>query len=38
MKATEIIKWKDVYETLESAIDECEHVANIIESIILKHA
>jgi predicted phosphate transport protein (TIGR00153 family) len=38
MKATDIIKWKDVYETLESAIDECEHVANIIESIILKHA
>ncbi len=38
MKATDIIKWKDVYETLESAIDECEHVANIIESIVLKHA
>jgi len=38
MKATDIIKWKDIYETLESAIDECEHVANIIESIVLKHA
>jgi uncharacterized protein len=34
---TEIIKWKDIYETLESAIDECEHVANVIESIVLKH-
>ncbi len=34
---TDIIKWKDIYETLESAIDECEHVANVIESIVLKH-
>jgi predicted phosphate transport protein (TIGR00153 family) len=33
----DIIKWKDIYETLESAIDECEHVANVIESIVLKH-
>jgi len=35
--AREIIKWKDIYEVLESAIDECEHVANVIESIVLKH-
>ncbi|MBE0529156.1 MAG: DUF47 domain-containing protein [Thermoleophilia bacterium] len=34
---TDIIKWKGIYETLESAIDECEHVANVIESIVLKH-
>ena len=37
MKCTDIIKWKDIYELLESAIDECEHVANVIESIVLKH-
>jgi hypothetical protein len=37
MKCTDIIKWKDIYETLEAAIDECEHVANVIESIVLKH-
>jgi predicted phosphate transport protein (TIGR00153 family) len=30
MRCTDIIKWKDIYETLESAIDECEHVANIV--------
>jgi predicted phosphate transport protein (TIGR00153 family) len=36
MECTEIIKWKDVYELLEDAIDECEHVANIVESIVLK--
>ena len=37
MQCTEIIKWKDIYEILEAAIDECEHVANVIESIVLKH-
>jgi len=33
----EVIKWKELYEILESAIDRCESVANIIESIVLKH-
>ena len=37
MKCTDIIKWKDIYEMLEAAIDECEHVANVIEGIVLKH-
>jgi hypothetical protein len=34
----EIIKWKDVYENLESATDSCETVANILEGIVLEHA
>jgi len=34
----DVIKWKDVYELLEAAIDECEHAANVIESIVLKHS
>ncbi len=37
MVCTDIIKWKDIYEILEAAIDECEHVANVIESIVLKY-
>ena len=37
MDPIEVIKWKDIYELLEAAIDECEHVANVIESIVLKH-
>jgi predicted phosphate transport protein (TIGR00153 family) len=37
MKCTDIIKWKDIYELLEAAIDECERVANILESIVLKN-
>ena len=32
-----VIKWKELYEILENATDRCETVANIIESIILKH-
>ncbi len=33
-----VIKWKEVYEHLEDANDTCEDVANILESIVLKHA
>jgi predicted phosphate transport protein (TIGR00153 family) len=33
-----VIKWKDVYEHLEEANDTCEDVADIMESIVLKHA
>jgi uncharacterized protein Yka (UPF0111/DUF47 family) len=33
-----IIKWKEIYDNLERAIDEAEDVANDIESIVLKHA
>jgi predicted phosphate transport protein (TIGR00153 family) len=35
--ALTVIKWKELYEILENATDRCESVANIIESIILKH-
>lgn len=35
--AIHLIKWKDLYEILENATDRCESVANIIESIVLKH-
>ena len=33
-----LIKWKEIYELLESATDRCEDVANIIESVILQNA
>jgi predicted phosphate transport protein (TIGR00153 family) len=33
-----IIKWKEVYEHLEEALDKCEDVADILESIVIKHA
>jgi len=34
----EIIKWKEIYGLLESTIDKCEDVANVIERIVVKHA
>jgi len=33
-----VIKWKEIYENLESATDRCEDVANIIEGVMLEHA
>lgn len=36
--AIELIKWKELFEILEGTIDTCEHVANRIESIVIKHA
>ncbi|MGQ0762701.1 MAG: DUF47 domain-containing protein [Acidobacteriota bacterium] len=32
-----VIKWKEIYEKLEAAVDRCENVANIIESVMIKH-
>lgn len=33
----EIMKWKEIYETLEEATDQAEDVANVIESIHAKN-
>ncbi|MDB4948235.1 MAG: putative phosphate transport regulator [Gemmatimonadetes bacterium] len=33
----EVIKWKEIYDTLERAIDQCEDVANVIQSVALKN-
>jgi predicted phosphate transport protein (TIGR00153 family) len=37
-RAMDVLKWKEVIETLEEALDGLENVANTIESIVLKHA
>jgi predicted phosphate transport protein (TIGR00153 family) len=34
----EIIKWKEIFEVIETAVDKCEDVSNVIESVILKNA
>src|SRR5918997_1840324 len=31
-----VIRWKDIFETLEQAVDACETVANVLEGIGLK--
>jgi hypothetical protein len=37
-KAMDVLKWKDIVDQLEGAIDACEDAADVIESIVLKHA
>jgi len=34
----EVMKWRDILESMETATDRAEDVANIIEGIILEHA
>jgi hypothetical protein len=36
--AVEIIKWNDIYDHLESAIDMCEDIADTVEGIVVKNA
>ena len=33
-----ILKWKEVYDRVEFAIDTCESIANVIENMIVKYA
>ncbi|MBI4061941.1 MAG: DUF47 family protein [Elusimicrobia bacterium] len=34
----EVMKWKEIYETVEEAIDKCEDVAHTLETILVKQA
>ena len=33
-----VIRWKDIFERLEEAVDACEHVANTLEGIVIKNS
>ncbi len=33
-----VIRWKDIYEALEEALDACETVANVVGNIVVKNA
>ena len=33
-----VIRWKDIFERLEEAIDACERVANVLSGIVIKNA
>jgi predicted phosphate transport protein (TIGR00153 family) len=33
-----VIRWKDLFERLEEAIDACERVANVLSGIVIKNA
>ncbi len=36
--ALEVIKWKELYDNLEYALDECDDVLNVLESISIKNS
>ncbi len=33
-----IIKWKEIYDFIETATDKCQSVANVIEGVVLEHS
>jgi uncharacterized protein len=33
-----VIRWKDIFEKLEDAVDACEQVANVLEGIAIKNS
>lgn len=36
--AVEVIKWKEIYDNIEHAVDECEDVLNVLESVSIKNS
>lgn len=36
--ALEVVKWKDLYDKVEDALDRCEDVGNVLQSIAIKNA
>ena len=37
-KAMDVLKWKEIYDQIEAAIDQCEKIADALEAIVLKNA
>jgi uncharacterized protein len=36
--ALEVVKWKEMYDTLEETLDQCQGVGHVLESISLKNS
>lgn len=36
--AIQVLKWKEIYDYLEDAVDRCEDVANVLEGVALEYA
>jgi hypothetical protein len=34
----DVIKWREIYNHMESVIDRCEDIANILEGVAIKYA
>jgi predicted phosphate transport protein (TIGR00153 family) len=37
-EALDVMKWKEIYDTLEKTLDQAEDVANVLESVAIKHS
>ena len=37
-EALEVLRWKDIVEALEGALNTLEDISDVVESIVLKHA
>jgi predicted phosphate transport protein (TIGR00153 family) len=37
-EALDVLRWKDVVEAMEAALNTIEDISNVVESIVLKHA
>jgi uncharacterized protein Yka (UPF0111/DUF47 family) len=37
-EAIEVLKWKDIVEAMEAALNRVEDINDVVESIVLKHA
>jgi uncharacterized protein len=35
--AITVIRWKDIHEQLEEAVDACENAADVLEAILVKN-
>ena len=35
--ALNVIRWKDIHEQLEEAVDACENAADVLEAILVKN-
>lgn len=38
LEALEVLRWKDIVEALEGALNTIEDISDVVESIVLKHA
>lgn len=38
MEALEVLKWKDIVQAMEAALNTIEDISDVVESIVLKHA
>ncbi len=38
VEAIDVIKWREIFKHLENTLDACQHVANLVEGVVMKNA